>query len=193
MKKNNLIKNISCYFIFPIYGGKVQKNSIIDYYLINCYIDEYFYAVFENSDDGKLKPIIYQLQINEYCIDCFYDDNDKEIVLKFQIPTEFENDIKLFKKGRYTKFSLRFKKILQSVHGSISSRKERNKKGEPVKLIQDIIFPTEEKIQDIADFLKVDKKHIIQSHGEIYDPPNLELESFKKVTQIYGIEQQDIK
>lgn len=190
MIENNLKKNKSGYFIFPMFGYHLTNNSPLNYYLINTYIskDYKFYIAFDNSDNDALAMIIYQLQQYPEYKDCWFDDDNKEVVLEFDINDRYKWDFDMFIKGQYSKFSESFKKELVKFYGNKSTRKQRGQNGKPKTEIFDIIYPTKEKIEDIADYYEVDKS-CVEECGEIIDPPNLDKESFKKVIELYGIEQ----
>lgn len=191
MLKNNIKKNKSCHFLAPIFGYPLAANSPISYYLINSYVNTYektLILVFDNTDDLRLAKIIYDLQSNSYCREVTYQDNNKEIVIELDIPTNFVRDFDLFCKGKYSKFSEQFKNLLCHHYNRKSTRHEKDENGKPVTKIFDIIYPTREKMQDIAEYYNVDLK-FIEECGEIIDPPNIEKETFKKITELYGVEQ----
>lgn len=187
-EENKIKRNKCVHFLFPFYGYPFSSNSPLDHYLINCYItDNYkFYIVFDNDDNDKLALIIYHLQMSPHYVDANFDDENREVILEMNIPEEHKADFDLFKQGKYTKFSKKFKDLLCSFYGNKSTRKERNSEGKPIVKIFDAIYPTEDKFKDIADYYGVDISYVKEC-GEVMDPPNLEKESFKKVHELYGV------
>lgn len=191
-QEKSLKRNKCVHFLLPLYGYPFSSNSPLDHYLINCYVgsEHKFFIVFDNDSNEKLAHIIENLQLNPYYVDAFFDDDNKEVVLEMKIPDEYRKDFMLFTEGKYTKFSKAFKDILCRYYGNKSTRRERNTDGKPIVKVFDAIYPTEDKLKDIADYYGVDLSSVKEC-GEIMDPPNLDNETFKKVTQLYVAKEKD--
>lgn len=191
MDENNLKKSKTSRFILPMYGQPLFKNSPLNYYLINSYFDKdnHIYVVFDNINDDKLTLIIYNLTCDPNYIDSSYADDNMEVILKLKIPKEFEADFTNFKQGKFTKFSTKFKKLLEESYGRVSSRKERDKlSGKPIIKVFDAINPIDEKYKDIANYYGVELAAIME-HGEILEAPDEDKELFKTIEELYGIKQ----
>lgn len=188
MEENKLNKNKSAKYVLPMFDQPLFKNSPLDYYLINSYYDkeDFIYIVFDNGSDDTLTKLIYNLTCHPNYIDSNYGDDNKEIIIKMEVPEKFKVDFESFKQGKFTKFTQRYKKILSEYFGRVSSRKERDSSGKPIIKIFDAINPTKEKYQDIADYYNVDVKEILE-HGEILEAPNEEKELFRTVEELYGV------
>ena len=115
MLEKNIKRNKSCHFLMPLFGYPLAKNSPVDYYLINSYVDKpnkSLILVFDNKDDVKLAKIIYDFQGNDHCKNVSYDDEDREIVIELEIPHHFKEDFDTYCNGKYSQFSESLKQLL---------------------------------------------------------------------------------
>jgi hypothetical protein len=83
---------------------------------------------------------------------------------------EYYDDYDKFIKGKYSKFSERYKKLLTVEYG-------KYKKGESVKTkIYKVIYPTKTEIDSLSKLLNVENKDLIE---EVMSKPDLYEETFK--------------
>lgn len=167
-------------FILPMIGIPTVQ---YDPYLIDCNIIiggfPKIVVIFDNIDDEPLKMLIYKLQSDYLFMDCEYGDDNKEIVLYFDVPKEFKNDFEKFIKGSYSEFSDEYKNRLTSYFG-----KETCEDWGLVTM-WDTIYPKDNKKDQIAEKYGVDVKQI----KELISSPDLEYETYKTIeelNEIYG-------
>lgn len=162
-------------FILPMLGiPPIQY----DPYIIDCsIIIEGFpkiVVIFDNLDDEPLKMLIYKLQSDYLFLDCEYADNDKEVILFFDIPKEYKKDFESFIKGAYSQFSKTYKdKLIQYF------RKETCEEWGLVSMY-DTIYPKEHKRAQIAEKYGADVKDI----KELISSPDLEHEIYKTIEEL---------
>lgn len=164
-------------FILPMLGVPISQFSP---YMIDCnIINEGFpkiVVIFDNIDDEPLKMLIYKLQSDYLFLDCEYDDDDKEVVMFFDIPKEFKKDFEAFVGGKYSKFSEDYKKRLTLYFG----KKTCEEAG--LVTMWDTINPTDKKRQEIADKYDIS----IDSIKELISIPNLEHEIYRTIEELKG-------
>ena len=140
--------------------------------------------VMDNIDYEPLKMDIYKLQNNPYYVDSKYDDEDKEVCLLFDIPKEYLNDYKLFKQGKYSKFSDKYKALLEKTYGGEETRMKTFSKttGLPDVSMYDAIHPSEERITALTKELMFNDRV-----EEVLSPPDIEQETYKTIQELKGI------
>ena len=185
MKSGDDYKNKSRLFLLPMLGIKllhINKEREIDYLIDVNFLQIGFpqiILIFDNFDYEPLKEDIYRISnISEY-IDCEYSDDDKEVVLFFDVPLKFKKDFELFVKGKYSKFSENYKKVLIEEYKSYRNT-GLNKFNLPKVSIYDAIYPLESTRRMIADELEQN----IELIEEVLDAPNLDKEEFKYIDEL---------
>jgi hypothetical protein len=165
-------------FILPMIGIPIVQ---YDPYIIDCniIIDGFpkIVVIFDNIDDEPLKMLIYKLQSDYLFMDCEYGDDNKEIVLYFDVPKEFKSDFEKFIKGSYSEFSDEYKNRLTSYFG-----KETCEDWGLVTM-WDTIYPKDNKKDQIAEKYGVDVKQI----KELISSPDLEYEIYKTIEELNEI------
>lgn len=185
-------------------GGKYTKTTlfllpILDVYykdflyankqfLINCHLDLEMseLIVILNNEDSEFEPLtalIYRLTNDSLFSESYTDNEDKEIILTFDLTKGWLSDLNKFKKGAYSKFSDVLKRKLVKYYGEGSSTDHKS-------TIYDSIYPTDEKKKLLISFLGVDVP--VSELTEVMDKPNLEIEQYKNLKQlqeIYGVKQ----
>lgn len=181
-------------FLLPMLKTRLyHQNKTVDYLISVNFVQLGFpqiVLVFDNVDYVPLKEDIHRLSMHHCYIDVEYGDEDKEVIMFFDIPKEYKKDFELFKKGAYSKFSDEYKKLLVGTYGNVREKGISPKTGLPNINIYDAIYPTDDLRKLIAKQLStntgvVDWKLI----DEVLDPPIIELEEFKTIEELYGIEQ----
>jgi hypothetical protein len=118
IKQNDININYSTIFLLPMV---VKHQYMLTEDFISCYIEEdtqkKLVLCFDNSKSQLFKDLIYSLQITDNFLSVDYEDEEREVVVKFKVPDNREVDYNLFKIGRYTKFSSDYKEILLEYHG----------------------------------------------------------------------------
>lgn len=135
--------------------------------------------IFDNIDYEPLKEDVYRISNISEFIDSEYDDEDREVVLFFDVPVKFRNDFELFVKGSYSKFSEEFKKVLIKEYGD-GRKNEIKNNGLPRLSVYDTIYPLKSIKEIMAQQLEI-KVELIE---EVLDKPNLEKEEFKYIDEL---------
>lgn len=176
---NDLKENLTSIFILPMleYPDEYFPKEFISAYLINDEVSK-IVCTFENTDGEYFKNVILEMQNHDDYVGMDYDDDNKEIFVIFNIPKEFQVDFNLFKIGRYTKFSNKYKEILLSIYG----RKTGN--GTCIKMV-DALFPDNAAKKFRADKMGVEISDL--PNGEVMSLPNMEEEEYKKTSELTKI------
>jgi len=177
-------------FFLPLLG--YNKCEYTDYLIdLSIIFNQYkFVIIFDNVDDEALSTMIYKLQNHYMFTEAQYDDNNREVCLFFNIPTEYKNDFDLFVKGKYSKLSDNYKKLLTKVYGKGTMDGVSEKTGLPNISMYDVIYPTDKNKKQLGDILNV-KYSLIK---EILSPPNIEFEEYKTIDElikIYGDKEEE--
>lgn len=152
-------------------------------YLIDCNVvldPGKLVVIFDNLDDDPLSMLVYKLQSSYLYLDSNFDDDDKEVVMFFDIPKEFKEDFIRFTQGKYSEFSDKYKKKLISFFGKETSSVYAQFS------MYDALYPTEEKRKERAGDLGYDQWEDIK---ELFSIPTLEYEEYKSIEDlklIYG-------
>lgn len=180
-ERRRLLKEIDCkrrskLFMLPILDVHIPHDSK---YLIDVNIQTggfpQIITIFDNIDDEELKMLIYKLQSGYQFIDCNYGDDDKEIVLFFDIQKEFQLDFELFTQGGYSRFSEKYKNRLLDYYdrGTCSTYAQFS--------MFDALYPTEKKRKERAEDLGYNKWEDIK---ELFSVPDLETEEYKTIDEL---------
>lgn len=137
--------------------------------------------IFDNIDYTPLKEDIHRLSMKHCYVDSEYADDDKEICMFFDIPKEYKKDFELFTRGRYSEFSDKYKNVLCNIYGTKREKGISAKTGLPNVNMFDVIYPTDELRKLMGKQLNVNWRLI----KEVLDPPNIELEEFKTIEELY--------
>ena len=164
----------STHFLLPMLG---YRKSFYTPYLINCYIVQgdkpKLVAVFENSDYEPLIHALHKLAEHPSYNDCEYADDNKEIVLYFDVPTDFILDYRSFLEGKYSWFTAGYKDLLAHLSGRSS--------GSDYKVtVFDAIYPTEKKRKAIEVRLNA----TLEADAEVFDAPYLAEETYVPVSEL---------
>lgn len=134
----------------------------------NCYIEIgnlSMWLVFKKPlYDKNYSNVKFELQNNPNFKT--YINNEEYELFNLKIPEKYEEDFLRFLKGNYSKMSNEYKETITSLHLHASRISYKN--------INDILFPSKEKIEALAKFLGVSEL----PNNEIFDIPDLEEEVF---------------
>lgn len=163
----------------PLIHTNKDKNYLIDVLIVQSGFPQ-IVTIFDNIDYEPLSMDIYRLNNNSYYIDSNYDDDDKEVCLFFDIPSEYRNDYELFLRGKYSQFSHKYKQLLTKTYGSGRLNTYSEITGLPHVSIYDAIYPTNDKRSAIAKSLECNVEDIV----EVLSPPDLYLEEYRTIEQL---------
>jgi len=159
MQTNTYTK--TSFMILPLYGKTIYfyGTDYINSYLIDLEENTYIGIEFKRpiSDENSVRGTEW-LTITKY----FHKKvakSDSELYI-MRIPESFRNDLVAFKNGKYSQFSLAYKKKLLSFYSEDSNM--------PI-----VLNPTKEKLIALADKLGVDAT-LIFSVGEMLSKPKQE-------------------
>lgn len=182
--KDGKYKNKSRVFLLPMLGiDLIHVNEKIDYLIdVNFVQDELpkIVLIFDNIDYEPLTEDVYRLKNNVDYLGIIKDDDDKELCMFFDIPSDFKDDFELFTKGKYSQLSTAYKNILirrYNVNRGIGVNRKTNL---PNVNLYDAIKPLDKTKEEIATQLGVEVEMI----NEVLDPPNLKHEEFKHIEDL---------
>lgn len=166
--------NWSAIFVLPMceINHRTLPSNFINSYLN---FEGEVILIFENyreEDKNSFESYINYLKLNRNYSGFGQENN--EFIMYFRIPDRNIVDYNHFLKGKYSKFSTNFKKLLESYYGN-ETRKEDHEVYE-----YDVIYPKQLKRKQIADWLGVDIELII----EVLDPPDVNKEEYKSINQL---------
>lgn len=166
--------NLCARFILPMVG--INYKSLPEVF-INAYIDmEYgVYLIFEKDEDFERLFENYFSHIkntNNFLVQ--YEEDVDEIVFKFKVPKNFEEDYMLFSQGSYSKLSNILKDRLALYFGNKTIKDNHE------VTVYNAIHPQEFKRKQIADRLGVNVDDIV----EVLDVPNLTDETYTPLTSL---------
>lgn len=164
-------------FVLPMLDIKIAEYGP---YLIDCCVEmggfPQIVIILDNSESEQLKMLVYKLQLFYSYLDSDFDDDQKEIVMKFDVPVEYKKDFEHFLSGSYSKFSDLYKNKLIKLYG-------RETCAEFAKFSMfDVIHPTEKKRKERAESLNHNEWQDIK---EVLSKPDLEFEEYKKIEELY--------
>jgi len=146
-------------------------------YFINCYIipneRPRLVLIFENSDYVPLIHAMQKLYEHPCYLDCQYADDNKEVVMYFEVPPEYLKDFYSFIEGKYSGFTEGYKDLLAHLCG-------RNSGLDYKVTIYDAIYPTEKKRKLIE--LRLDTK--LDNDAEVFDKPDLKEEEYIPISEL---------
>lgn len=178
--KNNLSVNYTTLFLLPVieYSSKTLPKEFISAYMIDK-SNTQLALIFENTDSNQLKQFLVDIQNDDLYSDMTYDDDNKEIILIFNFPKDFDLDFRLFKIGRYSKFSNKLKEILLNHHGRMTGN------GKSINMI-DALHPDYKSKKYRADQIGISINDL--PNGEVISIPNMDNELYYKVDELKTIE-----
>ncbi len=183
-KINNIKLTKTGLFMLPTLGIPLEAYKII---LINVFTTDNIehpemIIVFDNSLGDDFLPIFIKgLEKRLNHIETWMDDDNKEICVKMNIPEKFRGDYHKMMAGDYSKFSQDLKQILFS-SGFYEKGIAKNKLdtfGLPVKSVFEVVYPTQNKIEELEENLGV---KLVKP--EILDKPNMDLEIYKPIKEL---------
>lgn len=183
IEENGLRQNLSTIFILPMleYSPEFFPKEFIDTYIVDSEDDKKIICIFEDSSSEDLKGALWQMQNHDDFHSIDYADNNKEIVVVFNIPKTREVDFNLFLVGRYTKFSNDYKEILLDYHGRKSGA------GKSIMMI-DALFPDHLAKKWRADKMSVPGSTPVSINdlpgGEVVSIPDLDKEKYINIDEL---------
>lgn len=184
------VKKKSKAFLFPmLQTSLIHQNKDINYLIDVSFIQIGFpqiVLVFDNIDYIPLKEDIHRLSMHHCYIDVEYGDDDKEVCMFFDVPVEFKKDFELFTQGRYSQFSDKYKKVLTNIYTTKRDSGVSPSTMLPNVSMYDVLYPTNDLKKLMAKQLSTNN-HIVDwtMINEVLDPPNIELEEFKTIEELY--------
>lgn len=171
---NDLKVNMSTLFLVPMLGF---SNDLLTDEFIGAYIGEELdiKLIFENSDNEELKDIIWVLSNNGFYKSLEYDDDNKELIMSFSIPSVYDIDFNLLLTGKYSKFSNELKEVLLDYHG------RKTGEGKCIYMV-DALMPDFKTKRYRADKLGVDINDL--PGGEVMSIPNMDNERYIRVGEL---------
>lgn len=178
--KNNLSVNYTTLFLLPIieYSSKTLPKEFISAYMIDK-SNTQLALIFENTDSDQLKQFLVNIQTDKSYSHMDYDDDSKEVIVTFNFPKDFEIDFRLFKVGKYSKFSNRLKEILLTHHGRMTGN------GKSINMI-DALHPDYKSKKYRADQIGISINDL--PNGEVISIPDMDKELYYKVDELKTIE-----
>lgn len=177
---NDLEINYTTIFLLPVLE---YDDSFFPKEFISCYIidksNTQLALVFENTKSEELTETLQNFKNHSLYDRMEYDDEDREIVVIFNFPKEFDTDFRLFKIGRYSKFSNKLKEILLDRHGRMTGN------GKYITM-SDALLPDYKSKKFRADKIGVSINDL--PNGEVMSIPNFDLEYYYKVDELKKIE-----
>lgn len=185
INKNNKYKSKSKVFLLPMLKSPLlhvnsEVNYLIDVQVVQGGFPQ-IVVIFDNVDYEPLTMDIYKMQNLPEYIDASYDDNDKEVVLFFDVPKDFKEDFELFTQGKYSKFSHKYKELLTRNYGEQRMLDFSKESKLPNVSVYDAMYPTEERKKALSQALGCDVKDL---NDEVLSPPNLEFEEYKNIEEL---------
>ncbi len=132
--------------------------------------------IFDNYDYEPLKEDAHRLSMLPEYVAAEFGDEEKEIILYFDVPLAYRKDFELFVKGSYSEFSKEYKDLLVRNYGEVRETGFSEVTKLPNVSLYDAIYPLKETRRQFMEILNSDVKI-----KEILDPPNLEEEEFKEI------------
>lgn len=166
-----------CYHTFP-------DNFINSYILFENNKPNYqIVLVFNSADKSEFFNRFYLERIITNKNYITTQEHDDEIVVYFNIPKENHDNFDLFIKGKYSKFSNNYKKVIESFYGGLYN------KDSYYVYEMDVIHPSEWKRLQIAKRFYNDKeaKEKLNFITEVLDIPDLEKEKFRLLQDLETI------
>jgi|TARA_Y100000289_G_C3913213_1_gene145894 hypothetical protein len=159
-------KNKSSVFLMPMLGG-TQKLFFYNSLFIDCYCYKEGYGEciilkYIDSEDQLFEKFKIAVQKFRMYLSTFYDED--EVYFMFDIPSVFVSDYNLFRKGKYSKFSLQLKDNILKFHTENYDYRA---------YVSEVLYKSEDRKEDIEDFLDT----VLPADSELESIPNLKKES----------------
>ncbi len=188
LKNIDYIKKSKRFLIPMLNTALYHKTKDLDYLIDVSFIQMGFpqiVVVFDNVDYIPLKEDVHRLSMSPCYVDMEYGDEEKELIMFFDVPKEFKKDFELYVQGHYSQFSEQYKSLLVKSYGSAREKGISPKTELPNVNIYDAIYPTDDLKKLMAKQLStpnyiIDWKNI----NEVLDPPNIEYEEFKLIEEL---------
>lgn len=179
IEDNDLKVNMTTIFLLPLleYTSTFLTDEFIGAYIIDV-LQPKLVLTFENSDTEGFKDIVWIMQQHDDFVSLEYDDDNKEVVVTFNIPKRYNEVFLNFKKGRYTKFDKEYKEILLDYHG------RKTGDGKCIYMI-DALYPDFLTKKYRADKLGVSPNDL--PNGEVMSIPNMDMELYYKTSELNKI------
>jgi hypothetical protein len=165
-------------FLMPLIGiSELSINFLHPRMLINAHIkskeDKLIYIILNKLDSPEESRDYVLLQnLNEHFVD--YIEEEQEYILIYQLPKHFNKDYELILQGKYSQTSVPYKEIMLRVYGI------QNNSANHLSTVHDVLYPTDVKRQQYADFLNVEVMLI----EEVCSRPKLQYEVYKTIDQL---------
>ncbi len=155
-------------------------------YLINCHINlessELIVILHNEEDFEPILSLIYRLTNDSLFSESYTDNENREIILSFDLARGWESDLNKFIKGKYSSLSEQLKKKLVKCYGKGSAIEHKAS-------MWDAIYPSDDKKKALIEFLGADDVEITEL-TEVMDKPTMTIEEYKNLKQlqeIYGV------
>lgn len=161
----------SVFFLLPLtLVPKTYFNNARAIYALNSHkpeLDHHVFILFEKDQIEDYELSRFQ-NFNTYHST---EDFGEFVLITFELPSDYHKDHKRFLKGKYSKFSEKAKNAI----GNHTSFRVKDTNGKVVdSVIFKILFPKNEDREYLSDLLGVQ----LDENCEIFDSPNLDLETF---------------
>lgn len=180
---NDIVNTKSTHFIMPMIGWEITDFlSVTEHvnHLINCHLDtkrERIVLVIDNVKDKNILDFLTNNESNPYFINSKLDDDDREIVLEYEVPSRFKEDYGIFLSSKYSKMSEVYKKKLIEIYG------RKTNKGDYRPTQFDVIYPTSFKRRQLAEELGV-SVDLLNEVEELTSKLNLDYEEYKNIKEL---------
>lgn len=174
----------------PLMHVSKGKSYVIDVCVTTVGYPQVVY-IFDNIDNEPLKMDIYRLQNHHDFVSIDYGDSEREVLVFMNIPLEYRHDFDTFVKGKYTRFSEKYKKLLIEKYSEDRHTGFNKVDGLPNLSMKDVIDPEDDTRMRLARSLSspgsiVSWRELI----EVLDAPDMKYETFRTVEELeeeYGI------
>lgn len=176
---NGIVNNTkTTTFLMPLIGiSELSVNFLHPKMLINAHIkskeDKLIYIILNKLDSPEESRDYVLLQnLNEHFVD--YIEEEQEYILIYQLPKHFNEDYELILEGKYSETSVPYKEIMLRVYGI------QNNSANHLSTVHDVLYPTDIKRKQYADFLNVEVMLI----KEVCSRPKLPYEVYQTIDQL---------
>lgn len=174
-----------CLPMFGVFKGDFKGK------LLNAYIEHgdvpYLYIVTLN--DENVTDLLVKLGESDDFIESFDDDDGKEFVFKFKIPSVYLDDYYKILNGVYSEISTSYKNVLRIFYGNTVYSLTDSPlivNGQVATTMWEVLNPSLEKKKIIAKHFGVDPNSV----KELISKPDLRYELYKKANELYNQEEQ---
>lgn len=166
----------SVFFLLPLtLVPKTYFNNARAIYALNSHkpgLDHHVFVLFEKDQIEDYELSRFQ-NFNTYHSNTYHSTEDfgEFVLITFEIPSDYHKDHKRFLKGKYSKFSEKAKNAI----GNHFLFRVKDDNGKVVdSALFKVLFPKNEDRESLATTLGIQ----LDENCEIFDSPNLELETF---------------